>query len=130
MAVFNGLAEAYLAITERDPLKKQANLNKAERACHAARAHARKFLPAMPEALRLQGTCEWLNSQEAPARKWWDQSLKMAQEQGQRYDEGIILLEIGSRLNDRDYLERAFTILSEIGAEWDLARAREALEKL
>jgi hypothetical protein len=83
----------------------------------------------MPEALRLQGTCEWLRGKKGTAQKWWEQSLTMAQEQGQRYDEGVTLLEMGSRLEDRGDLERAVAILSEIGAEWDLARAREALRE-
>ena len=84
----------------------------------------------MPEALRLQGTCEWLRGKKGPAQEWWDQSLTMAQEQGQRYDEGVTLLERGSRLGNRGDLEKAIMILSEIGAEWDLARAREALGRM
>jgi hypothetical protein len=84
----------------------------------------------MPEALRLQGTCEWLKGKSGPAQKGWDQSLKMAQAQGQRYDEGLTLLEMGRRLGNRSVLEKAVTILSETGAEWDLARARQALKTI
>jgi len=60
----------------------------------------------------------------------WRQSLKLAQQQEQYYDEGVILLDMGSRLGDRSQLEKAITILSEVGAEWDLALAHEALGKL
>ena len=60
----------------------------------------------------------------------WEQSLKIAHEQGQRYDEALTRSEMGSRLQDRGELEQAIKILSEIGAEWDLARAREALGTL
>ena len=46
-----------------------------------------------------------------------------------RYDLGTTYLEMGRRLGDRTHLERAEAILAEIGAAWDLARAREALGK-
>jgi len=39
-------------------------------------------------------------------------------------------LEMGQRLKDRGHLERAEKIFSEIGARWDLTRAREASEEL
>ena len=47
-----------------------------------------------------------------------------------RYDLGLAHLEMGLRLHDRAHLERAEAILAEIGAAWDAARAREALEQL
>ncbi len=38
--------------------------------------------------------------------------------------------EMGWRLGERAHLEAAERILAEIGAEWDLARAREALKAI
>jgi hypothetical protein len=49
---------------------------------------------------------------------------------GQRYDLGLTYLELGRRLGERAHLERAEAILSEIGAERDLAQAREVLEEM
>jgi hypothetical protein len=46
------------------------------------------------------------------------------------YMEGMVHLEIGRRTGEWDYLQQAETILAEIGAEFDLARAREALASL
>ena len=47
-----------------------------------------------------------------------------------RYDLAISLLEMGTRLHQRVDLGQAEVILSEIDAEWDLARAKEALKEL
>lgn len=44
-----------------------------------------------------------------------------------RYDLGRTHLEIGHWLGEQGHLERAVAIFAEIGVEWDLARAREAL---
>ena len=38
-------------------------------------------------------------------------------------------LEMGRRLGETSHPERAEAIFAEIGAEWDLAQAREALGK-
>jgi hypothetical protein len=56
-------------------------------------------------------------------------SLRLAEEMGQRYDVGMTHLEAGQRSGDRTHLGRAEGIFAEIGAVWDLARAREALSK-
>jgi len=45
------------------------------------------------------------------------------------YELGMTHLEMGQRLKDRTHLEKAETILAEIGADWDLARAGKLLEK-
>ena len=75
----------------------------------------------------LQGRYEWLRGKPAAAQKWWRRSLALAEEMGQRYALGMTHLEMGQRLGERAHLERAEAIFAEIGAEWDLARAREAL---
>jgi len=49
---------------------------------------------------------------------------------GERYFEGIIHLEIGDRLGDREHLLRAASIFEEIGAELNLVKTREALANL
>ena len=47
-----------------------------------------------------------------------------------RYDLGMTYLEMGQRLKERGHLERAEAIFAEIGADWDLAKAREALTQI
>jgi hypothetical protein len=60
--------------------------------------------------------------------KWWQKSLKAAEEMGMRYELGMTHLEIGQRLKDRNHLEKAEGIFTEIGAEFDLQEARKLLE--
>ena len=130
IALYSGLAEAALWIAEQDTMHHKANLSRANQACREALEHARKSRVRLPDVMRIRATCLWLSGDRKAAQKMWKQSLKLTQEQGQYYDEGVILLDMGSRVGDRSYLEKAITILSEVGAEWDLARAREAVGKL
>jgi len=67
--------------------------------------------------MRLQGTYNWLRNKPAAARKWWHKSLTEAERMGMRYDLGMI------------HLEKAEAIFAEIGAELDLAKAKELLQR-
>jgi tetratricopeptide (TPR) repeat protein len=131
--LYNGLAEAYLmAVEQSDALEQSESAGwrkKAGRACQDALKRGKTNRPGLPEAMRLQGTYEWLRDKPAAAQRWWQRSLALAEKQGQPYELGTTHLEIGRRLGERAHLEQAEAILAEIGAEWDLARAREALEK-
>jgi tetratricopeptide (TPR) repeat protein len=127
----NGLAEAYLLIAEqRDKTESTDWLKRARRACEDALRQGKVFRPGLPEAMCLQGRYEWLRGKPAAAPKWWQRSLLLAEEMGQRYDMGVTHLEMGRRLGERAHLERAEAILAEIGAEWDLARVREAIKAI
>ena len=128
--LYNGLAEAALWIAEQDTVPQKANLSRANQACREALKRARALRIRLPDAMRLQANYKWLSGDRKAAQKMWKQGLKLTREQGQYYDEGVILLDMGSRLGDRSHLEKAITILSEIGEGWDLARAHEALGKL
>ena len=126
----NGLAEAHVLAAEYSKGTERAGwLRKAGPACRDALKHGKAFRGGLPEAMRLQGTCEWLRGKPAAAQKWWERSLSVAQEMGQPYDLGRTHLEMGQRLADQAHLERAEAIFADIGAEWDLRRARGALEK-
>jgi tetratricopeptide (TPR) repeat protein len=126
-----GLAEAYLLAAKRaDPSEKADWLKKAGRACQDALKQGKAYLPGKPRAMMLRGQYEWLRGKQTAAKKWWQRSLTLAEQMNVRYELGKTLLDMGSRLGDRSYLEKAIAILSEVGAEWDLARAREALEKM
>ncbi len=122
----NGFAWAYLLAAEKsDPVARAAWLKKAERACRAALKWGKAFHLAKPEALRLQGRYEWLQGNTAQAQRWWDQSLAEAERLGTLYELGLTHLEIGQRMVERLHLEKAEAIFAELGAELDLARARE-----
>ncbi len=80
--------------------------------------------------MRQQGTLEWLRGSSAAARVWWEKSLAEAKAMGMSYDLSMTHLEMGRRLRERAQLEKAEAVFAEIGAEWGLARAREALADL
>jgi class 3 adenylate cyclase/tetratricopeptide (TPR) repeat protein len=124
----NGLAEAYLSVVEQSGrTERAAGLKKARRACQDALRRGRMSRAGLPEAMRLRGTYAWLRGRRAIAQKWWQRSLSLAEKQGQRYDLGLAHLEMGQRLGERAHLERAEVILGDVGAQLDLARARDLL---
>lgn len=126
----NGSSEAYLLAAERSVALERSNwLKKADRACRQALKQDKEFRPAFPEALRLQGTYEWLRGNPKAGPHWWESSLAEAQTMGMRYDAGMTHLEIGSRLGDRTQLEKAETIFADIGAKFDLERTRNLLQE-
>ena len=128
----NGLAEAYLMAMEQDkPIQGNDDwTGKAKQACQVALKQGKAFYPGMPDALRMRGTFEWLVGKHLAAKKWWQRSLAVAIEQRQRYDAGMALLEMGQRMQDRNYLEKAEAIFKEIGAEWCLNKTRHLLEQI
>ena len=124
----NGLAGAYLAVAEQAPGTERAKwLKKAAHACRVALRQGKIDRSGLPEATRLQGRYEWLRGKYKAAQQWWQRSLAIAEESGMHYELGMTHLEMGDRLNDRTHLEQAETILAEIGAKWDLRRAKDAL---
>jgi hypothetical protein len=129
--VLAGLVEAYLGVAEQTEEPAQSQwLERAAQASDAALKNARRFRPALAEAMRLRGTYEWLRGNAKSARKWWQRSIGLATQLGIRYDLGLAHLEMGLRLRHRAHLERAETILAEIDSARDLARARGALEQI
>lgn len=84
--------------------------------------------PKLPKAMRLRGTYEWLCSKPAAAQKWWQKSLIEAERMNLKYDIGMIHLEMGQRLGEREHLEQAVAIFAAIGADMDLAKARELMQ--
>ncbi len=121
----NGLAEAFLLSAEKSDAAKGAEwLRKAGTACAQALKQGKAYLPGMPEAMMLRGRYEWLRGRLGAAEKWWQQSLALAERIGVRYDLGRTLLEIGKRMGEHSYLERAKALFTELSAKWDLARSR------
>jgi class 3 adenylate cyclase/tetratricopeptide (TPR) repeat protein len=132
MPVYNALAEALLFAAERSTgSEKSRSMKDAQLACRralkSAEAHARY---GVTEAMRYRGTYEWLSAKPAAAQKWWMRSLGLANEMGMRYESGMAHLEMGKRLNNHEHLKQAEAIFGEIGAGFDLAETRQALEKV
>jgi tetratricopeptide (TPR) repeat protein len=131
VSLYNGLAEVQLVAAEQNYQNNKSGwLKKAGKACRKARKLGNKFVPATPEAMRLQGTYEWLRGNKANAQSWWQRSLVMAGKLGQPYDLGKTHLEIGRRLSQVEDLHLALATFTEIGAVMDHSLAEEAVANL
>jgi tetratricopeptide (TPR) repeat protein len=129
--LWNGLVEVYLLISEQsDGAGRKDWLKKAGHACRLTLKQGRGARGGLPEAMTLRGCYEWQRGRAAAARTWWRRALALAEEMGQPYERGLVHLEMGRRRGERVHLERAETILSELGAQWDMARARDALAQI
>ncbi|MBP1701931.1 MAG: Serine/threonine protein kinase, partial [Chloroflexi bacterium] len=129
--VYEGVAETYLMAAENSTGKiRQDWLKKARQSCREALKSANINRPSLPDALMFRGRYEWLRGKPGVARKWWQKALAEAHRTGERYIEGTVHLEAGRRLRNREQLLQAESILKEIGAEYDLAAAREATANL
>jgi tetratricopeptide (TPR) repeat protein len=130
-ALRNGLTGLYLLAAEQTRQNERQNwLRKAGRSCREALSEGRKYRIGLAEAMRLKGTYEYLREKPTFALKCWQRSLAVAEEIGMRHELGLTYLEMGMRLKERAHLEKAEGIFGEIGAEWDLAKAQEALASL
>jgi class 3 adenylate cyclase/tetratricopeptide (TPR) repeat protein len=129
--LYNGLSEAYLFAAENSTGKiRQEWLKKAKKTCRKNLKPAKNSRIPLPEALMFQGRYEWLRGKPAAAEKWWHQSLEAAKKINDPFMEATLLMEMGQRLGNLDHLQRAESILEEIGAEFDLKLVREALANL
>ena len=73
-----------------------------------------------------RGRYEWLQGNFSAAEKWWGKAMQESQLKGDRFEEGVIHLEIGRRMGDSEHLQLAESIFKEIGAELDMVAARDA----
>ncbi len=127
----NGFSETYLAAADRATDKdRQEWIKRAKRSCRYTLQAAKRYRPPLMDAQFFQGRYEWLRGNSSAAQKWWSKALEEARRKGDRYEEGIVHLEIGSRLDDLSHLQQAEAILEEIGAEFDLAQTREVLSTM
>jgi tetratricopeptide (TPR) repeat protein len=126
-----GLTEAYLKKAELSDGEARLDwLKKTRPILQRTLKDAGRNRFTLPHVQMLQGRYEWLSGRPKKAQDWWARALAQAEATGMRYEEGVIHLEIGRRMGDRNHLLSAESILGEIGAEFDLAAAREALAKL
>jgi class 3 adenylate cyclase/tetratricopeptide (TPR) repeat protein len=126
-----GFVEVYLAAAEQAVGSKRKDwLRKAGPVCKKLLRLAKVKRLFLPQAIRLQGKYEWLRGKTSSAKECWEGSQHLAEKMGMRYEAGMIHLEMGRCLNDRDHLQKAETIFADIGAEWDLEQARRYLQPL
>ena len=76
----------------------------------------------------MKGKYEWLRGNRDKARRSWQSSLHEAEILGLSYDAAMAHFELGYRFENREHLEEAAAIFSDIGAEFDAAKTRELLE--
>ncbi len=122
------VATVRLAQAERlqDGLHHSA-LRQAARACGVALKSARHMPAWLPEALRLQGSLDWLSGKPAAAQKNWRESLALAQQFSFPIELARTQLEIGRRTADLNLIEQAAQGLRQAGAMVDLAFALHRL---
>jgi class 3 adenylate cyclase/tetratricopeptide (TPR) repeat protein len=124
-----GFVEIYLAAAEQAVGSKRKDwLRKAGPVCKKLLRLAKVKRLFLPQAMRLQGKYEWQRGKTSSAKECWEGSQHLAEEMGMRYEAGMIHLEMGRCLNDRDHLQKAEAIFADIGAEWDLEQARGLLQ--
>src|SRR5262249_14993883 len=131
MELRKGLAEASLVVAEHATgAARTAALQQAKEACTAIRKEWQLYPGGLPHAYRVQGTYAWLQGKPTVAQKWWHWSLRAAEAWGARWDLGMTHFEMGGRLEDVAHLERAVTILTDLGATVDAANARLLLRQV
>jgi hypothetical protein len=127
----NGLTEAYLAKAERFHGQERLTwLKKTRPYLRRVMKEGKRNRFTLPDVQLFQGRYEWLQGKPKKAQMWWTRALTQAESTNFRYNEGVIHLEIGKRLGDREHLLQAESILGEIGAEFDLSKAREELANI
>lgn len=135
--VYRHLAEVHLG------------LGQWEAACECGRraldiAVAQRIQLVEGSARRVLGQLYRCRGEWASAETFLEESLKLSEEQGQRYEIGQALFELGLLYLDRAgaekddetqmkaiaALDRAVVIFEELGARWDLARAQKLAVRL
>jgi len=138
---YDGLAETSLAVWAAETLagerKSASRLQelelKARQACQALRRYARVFPVARPRAWLRRGMYEWLAGKPDRAHQAWQKALAGARKLDMPYDQGLAHYAIGQHLKADDparaqRLNRAADIFAGLGAAYDLARVRAALD--
>jgi class 3 adenylate cyclase/tetratricopeptide (TPR) repeat protein len=103
-------------------------LRESNRVCGELTKFSKSFPVYLSEALFFKGKYEWLWGKTDKARRNWHSSLAEAESLGMSYDLAMTHFELGYRFGDREHLEKAGAIFSDIGAEYDAARTRKLLE--
>ena len=96
-------------------------------ACQAFQQYARAHPFSRPRAWLYQGLTHWLAGERAQAQRGWRKSLALARQMAMPYEEGRAQYEIGRHAQGEErrlHLTRAAEIFKQLGAVYDLERAR------
>jgi len=133
---YAGPAEVYLLLWEihssQLPGEYKALSKVARQACQGLRRFARVFPIAQPRAWLHRGRYSWLAGKQQKARKAWQKSLALAQQLQMPHEEGLAHYEIGRRSEGeirQKHLNRAIEIFEQLGANYNLGRARRELNR-
>ncbi|RMG92029.1 MAG: hypothetical protein D6706_17450 [Chloroflexi bacterium] len=93
---------------------------------------ARRYPICVPGALRIAGRVAWLEGNRQKAFRLWRKSLARATAIGMPYDEGIVHLELGRRLDVSNsariyHLQMAYENLARIHADYGLRMVEKSL---
>ena len=128
---YNTLAEAYLNIFETlIEVGEKISLRKLKYYISKATRHARHFACGRPRALRLKALLFRLRGNSQKAQIFWGQGLDLCREMNFRHEEGLIYSDMGDRLHDLTYLEKAREIFIETGANLNLITVKKSIETL
>ena len=117
------LAQAEVAQLEARPAARRQAARDADKAVRCAR-HQPGWLP---QALRLQGTADWLNGRQASAERRWRESLMLSERFAFPLERARTLLEMGERLAQLEPIEQASEVFRRLGAKAFRAFALQAL---
>ena len=103
-------------------------IQKSKKLIPAAHRFSRSFPIHYPSVYRSEGLYQWLTGNPNAARKAWQKSLELSRLHRLPYAEGMALFELGRHAQGeerRTALEQARSILTRIGANYDLKRIAE-----
>ena len=124
-------AMVHLAFADRqEGALRKASIGAARRACTKSLKYARVMPGWLPEALRLQGTCEWLSGNEAAALKNWHESIALAGKFGFPVERARTWLEMAQRTADGGLARQACESFRHAGANVFLAFAQNCVARL
>jgi DNA-binding SARP family transcriptional activator/predicted ATPase len=127
---YAGGAEAYLAALENE--KNAADLKSARRAVKSLHEFGRILPIGRPRAWLYQGLLDWAEGRQNKALQAWKKSLGLAEQMSLPYEAARAHYEIGRHLDVREparqiHLQKAVEMFSEMGAKYELQKARDAL---
>ena len=122
--VLAAVATCSLAITERTVgAVRRTALRRARRASLSALRCARRMPLLLPQALRLQGTAQWIAGNHSAGQKYWRESEQLADKYGFVIERAQTWLEMGDKIRDTALVERAIEMFERHGAKvyWAIA---------
>ena len=133
---YANIAQTFLSLWESSRSLGDPDLRKmAERACIALDRYARAFPLGRPSALLCRGQLRWLAGKRHGAMKVWRKGLNFAERLDMPYQQGQFHHELARHLPESDrcrevHVVRALELFTELGSQYDVARALEDRSEL